>query len=150
MNLTEARTLREAHNAYVKRLARMTRGALAILEAIEMREHDQTHLLGGPVTRDELIAALVELRYPAAKRNEAIHVIGHDSHGFTACNFCHDDDGTHAGSLCECDRWPETACTVCGRMAAFHFSTTYTRGSSERPTLTAHTLLGHTYQGRIQ
>jgi hypothetical protein len=150
MNETQARTLREAHDAYVKRLSRRTLPALHGDYRNELAANGRQLLMGGPVTRDELISALAELRYPAAKLNEASHVIGHQARGWSACNFCHDDDGTHSGSLCECDRWAETACTVCGRMAAYHFSTTYTHGGTARPTLTDHGRLGHAYQGRIR
>lgn len=147
MNLTEARVLREAHNAYVKRISRMTRAQLRDAERADLADRGIVREYGGPVTRDELISALCELHYPAAKLNEAIHVIGHDTRDWPACNFCHDDDGLHAGHLCECDRWAETACTVCGRRAAFHFSTTHMR--AERPILTDHGMQGHLYQGRL-
>ena len=147
MNETEARTLREAHNAYVKRLSRQSRLALAVIYRDDLADQGRALVSGGPLTRDELISALCELHYPAAKLNEAGHVLYHDSHGYTACELCHDSDGTHDGHLCECNRWPETACLVCGRSAAFHYSSTY-RGD-QRPTLTPHDRLGHFYQGRI-
>lgn len=78
MNQTEARTLREGHNAYVKRLDRMTKAALAVEYRREMTEQGMTSLFGGPVSKEELIRALCELRYPIAKLNESIHVIAHD------------------------------------------------------------------------
>jgi hypothetical protein len=150
MNETEARTLREGHNAYVKRLSHMSRAALAELELQELRDRGIVRMMGGPVTRDEFIWSLCELRYPSTALNEAAHVIGHQARGWSACNFCHDDDGTHNGHLCECDRHTETDCTACGKMAAFHFSVTFgdcARG--ERPILTDHRRLGHAYQGRM-
>lgn len=147
MTDTQARTLREAHNAYIKQMARMPVAKLAAFYAADLADQGRQIVFGGPRTRDELMRALGELHYPAAKLNEAVHVTGHDTHGYTACNFCHDDDGTHNGSLCECDRHVETDCTVCGRMAAFHFSTTYHRGGDQRPTLRDHGMLGHEYQG---
>jgi hypothetical protein len=145
MTKDQATALRAAHNHEVKHLTRMTRHELA---AIEIQE-GPAHLLGGPVTKDQLIAAIIERRYPIARQNEAAHVIGHHSYKWTACNWCHDDDGTHAGHLCECDRHTETDCTTCGRMAAFHFSATYTDGLG-RPVLTDHGNMGHPYAGAMQ
>lgn len=87
MNQTEARTLREGHNAYVKRLDRMTRAALASEYRREMAEHGMQSLFGGPVSKEEFIRALCELRYPIVKLNEAIHVIAHDV-TWPDCPFC--------------------------------------------------------------
>jgi hypothetical protein len=144
MNETEARTLRAAADAYVRRMNAKSRAVLAQTYRDDMAELGRVTVFGGPVTRDELLSALVELHYPAAKQNEAIHVIGHQARGWSACNHCHDDDGTHDGHLCQCDRADETACTTCDQQAQFHFSTINTTG---RPILLDHGHLGHPYTG---
>jgi hypothetical protein len=136
-----ALALRAACNHDVRLLTSKTRHELA---AIELQE-GPTHLLGGPVTKDELIRAIIERRYPSARQNEAAHVIGHDTYRWTACNWCHGDDGTHGGHLCECDRHTETDCTTCGRMAAFHFTTRH----SDPPVLIDHGGMGHPYTGAM-
>ena len=143
MTRDEAAALRAAAGAEVRLLSRKSRHELA---AIEIQE-GPVHLLGGPVTKDELISAIIERRYPAARQNEATHVIGHPGRGWTACDFCHDDDGTHAGHPCECDRHGETDCTTCGRMAVFHF--TITRQQGGRWILTDHGNMGHPYTGAM-
>jgi hypothetical protein len=144
MNETEARTLREAHNAYVKRLSRMSRYNLEHAYRADLADRGRQVISGGPVSKDDLIAALCDLHYPVAKLNEATHTLYHTP-GATnsACELCHDDDGLHAGYLCECSRHRETDCASCGQMMAFHFSTTYTPG--DRPVLTEHGHLGHAY-----
>lgn len=78
MNETEARSLRTGHDAYVRRLDRMTKAAIAAEYRSEMRAAGRVSLFGGPVSKEEFLRALVELRYPLEKLNEAIHVIGHD------------------------------------------------------------------------
>jgi hypothetical protein len=143
MTKDQATALRAARNQEVKNLARKSRHELA---AIEINE-GPVHLLGGPVTKDELIAAIIERRYPIARQNEASHVIGHPGRGWTACDWCHDDDGTHAGHPCECGRHAETDCTTCGRMAVFHFSITRQQGG--RWSFTDHGNMGHLYTGAL-
>jgi hypothetical protein len=87
MNETEARTLREAHNAYVKRINRMSRAKLAELERQELADRGIIRVFGGPVTRDEFISSLCEIRYPITALNEASHVIAHDVF-WPDCEFC--------------------------------------------------------------
>lgn len=87
MNKTEAQTFREAWNAYVKRISRMSKVALRELYTSDLREQNMYSLYGGPVSKDELIGALTELHYPTEKLNEAIHVTAHDVI-WPDCQFC--------------------------------------------------------------
>jgi hypothetical protein len=145
MTKGQAHALRAAHASEARALTRMTRHELAVIERCDLAARDIERIMGGPASKDELIGAILEMRYPAARQNEAVHVLGHDSRGWSACNFCHDGDGTHDGHLCECDRRAETDCQVCGKMAAFHFSST--SQPSGRPVLTDHGHMGHAYVG---
>jgi hypothetical protein len=88
MNETEARTLREAHNAYVKRINRKTLPALKGDYRNDLADRGIIQAYGGPVSRDEVISALCELHYPIAKLNEAIHVIAHAGELWPDCPFC--------------------------------------------------------------
>lgn len=151
MNETEARMLREARRIYIRRIDTKSRAWLAEAYRADLADQGRQILFGGPSTRNELIAALVELHYPDAKMYEAIHITGHTARGFTACEHCHDDDGTHAGHLCDCERHADTDCTAPGCQhprAAFHFSTTH-MGPGRRPILHPHESLGHVYQGPL-
>lgn len=89
MNETQARTIREAHDGYVKSIYRKPKAALAQMYRSELADRGQYILFGGPSSKDELVSALVELRYPLAKMNESIHVLYHQD-GITndACEWC--------------------------------------------------------------
>ena len=89
MNETEARTLREAHDGYVKSIYRKPKAQLAALYRDEQAARGIQTLYGGPASKDELISALTELRYPLAKMNESIHVLYHGG-GIVndACDQC--------------------------------------------------------------
>ena len=78
MSELQARTIREARDGYVQSLSRKTKAALG-----------REILFGGPASKTELITALVELRYPLAKLNEAIHVLYHSAEfPNDACEHC--------------------------------------------------------------
>ena len=105
MNETQARTLREAHDGYVKSVNRKPKAQLAIMYRAELADRGTQLLYGGPASKDELINALVELRYPLAKMNESIHVLYHvDGITNDVCEHCKADmdsdpavrpDGSH-------------------------------------------------------
>jgi hypothetical protein len=82
------------HGAYLRRLSNMTRKQLKEEYAGEV-----TVLAGGPRTRDELISALNQIRYPAAERSMWQHVLYHETAGWSACPYCH----PHDGERCECE-----------------------------------------------
>jgi hypothetical protein len=100
MNETEARELRQGHDGYVRSLYRKPKTELASLYRQELAARGRTSLYGGPGSKDELVNALVFLRYPIDQLNESIHVLHHqDSNGWTACQWCH----PHGGAACECE-----------------------------------------------
>jgi hypothetical protein len=89
VNELQARVIREAHDSYVKSIYRKPKAALAQMYRSELAAQGRTILYGGPGSKDELISALVELRYPLAKMNESIHVLYHRD-GLTndVCEWC--------------------------------------------------------------
>ena len=88
MTETEARTLREAASAAVRRYSRMTRAQLRAENTAAQEAAGIQHLHGGPVTKDELVADTLELRgYGVARLNEATHVVGHDV-VWPDCRWC--------------------------------------------------------------
>ena len=89
MNELQARTFREAHDGYVRSIYRKPKATLAAMYRDELADQGKQILFGGPGSKDELISALTELRYPLAKLNESIHVLYHDSEVVNeACEFC--------------------------------------------------------------
>ena len=89
MSELQARTIREARDGYVQSLSRKTKAALAALHREELAALGREILFGGPASKTELITALVELRYPLAKLNEAIHVLYHSAEfPNDACEHC--------------------------------------------------------------
>lgn len=89
MNETQARTLREAHDGYVRSIYRKPKTQLAAMYRDEQAAHGIQTLYGGPATKDELVSALTELRYPLARMNESVHVLYHTA-GIVndACDHC--------------------------------------------------------------
>jgi hypothetical protein len=89
MNETQARTIRIAHDGYVKTIYRKPKTTLAHMYREELAARGQYNLFGGPASKDELISALVELRYPLASMNESVHVLYHvDGISNDACDQC--------------------------------------------------------------
>ena len=89
VNETQARTIREAHDGYVRSIYRKPKATLAQMYRSELADRGTYSLYGGPVSKDELISALVELCYPLAKMNESVHVLYHRD-GITndVCEWC--------------------------------------------------------------
>jgi hypothetical protein len=89
MNETQARIIREAHDGYVQSIYRKPRTTLAHMYRQELADRGREILYGGPASKDELISALTELRYPLASMNESVHVLYHRD-GITndACEQC--------------------------------------------------------------
>lgn len=85
MNETQARVFREAHDHYVKTISRKSKTQLVTLTDQEMTVYGGTRHW----SKDELVSALVELRYPLAKLNESIHVLYHvDGITNDVCEWC--------------------------------------------------------------
>jgi hypothetical protein len=89
MNETQARTIREAHDSYVKSIYRKTKNQLTIMYAEELADRGMYLAYGGPASKDELVSALTELRYPLASMNESVHVLYHvDGITSDVCEQC--------------------------------------------------------------
>jgi hypothetical protein len=89
MNETQARTIREAHDGYVKSIYRKHLTTLAHMYRQELTARGMYLAYGGPASKDELISALVELRYPLASMNESVHVLYHvDGITSDVCEQC--------------------------------------------------------------
>jgi hypothetical protein len=89
VNETQARTIREAHDYYVKSIYRKPKATLAHMYRRELYARGIIPVYGGPASKDELIAALTELRYPLAAMNLSVHVLYHRD-GITndICEHC--------------------------------------------------------------
>lgn len=74
MTRDEARALITAHDDCARAVWRMSRARLAALYRAELAKHGRELLYGGPVSRDELTNAIVDLRYPLDRMNEARQV----------------------------------------------------------------------------
>ena len=89
MNQDQALILREAANAYAKSIYRKSRHELAGLYRAELADRGQYLAFGGPVSKDEYVSALMQLRYPVAKMNESVHVLYHvDGITNDICEHC--------------------------------------------------------------
>ena len=88
MTGAEGKDLRERHGRTAKLLSRMSRDDLAALHRTALRERGTILLHGGPQSKDELIGALLELDFPAARMNEASHVLHHQDLNWPACEWC--------------------------------------------------------------
>jgi hypothetical protein len=88
MDIAEATAYRAAWNTEVKRLTRMSKSALAIEHRDALASQGAT-LIYGQYSKDELIRAVLGIRYPTAKLNEATHVVAHKpGEAWSACEWC--------------------------------------------------------------
>jgi hypothetical protein len=92
----EARMFRTAHDIFIKRINRMTVSALRVEYAAELADRGREILYGGPSSKQELIAALGQLRYPADRFNMTTHVLYHQGAVWSACAWCGGADATDA------------------------------------------------------
>ena len=89
MTPDEAHAYRAAHDAEVKALAKMTRAQLATLETAGLRDAGQVRIMGGPASKDELIRAIIDRKYPREQMNLASHVLYHKpGERWSACQIC--------------------------------------------------------------
>lgn len=116
MNETQARTFFEARSHYTQDISRKTKLQLTLAYHDELRAHGQAILFGGPATKTELISVLVEMRYPLARMNEAIHVLYHtDGIVNEVCAYCNPDPCPVCGELDGCTWNPTFGAIVNGR-----------------------------------
>ena len=92
MTPEQARQFRAARDYDARTLGRTSKAALAALYHTTLRRHGIESIYGGPVGKDELVAAILDLRYPLDQLNEAIHVLWHqpDKPGeiWDGCEHC--------------------------------------------------------------
>jgi len=99
MDKAEAAQFRRDHDDYARYLAKQTRAALAAAYRHQLASQGMTLLGGGPGSKDELTAAIMNLRFPINQLNQSIHVLYHaPGETWSACEWCH----PHAGATCEC------------------------------------------------
>lgn len=89
MTTAEAQQFLQDHDNYARAISRQPKAALADLYRRELAAAGIHLLYGGPASKDELISALVGLRFPLGKLNESVHVL-HHTDGITSdvCEFC--------------------------------------------------------------
>ena len=83
----EARMFREAASVSVNRLNRMSKAALAAEHTAILADQGMTSVYGGPRSKDELISAIMNLRYPVARLNMTTHVLYHQLPS-EVCEWC--------------------------------------------------------------
>ena len=90
MTRDQASALRTAHDTDAKLLNSKTKAELVAIERSELAAAGRTRAYGGPVTRQEYLSAILNLRYPITRLNEAIHVLHHQPGivGSSACQWC--------------------------------------------------------------
>lgn len=89
MTPAEAQQFRQDHDSYARAIWRKPKGTLAALYRQELAAAGRQLLYGGPVSKDELANALVDLRFPLGKLNESVHVLHHtDGIISDVCEFC--------------------------------------------------------------
>ena len=114
MTTQQAENFLARHDADARIFTRMTKTALSDLLAARYRAEGTILVTGGPVSKDELINALLGRDYPVDKLNEAIHASYHltGRGGSSACEYCH----PHDGGRCDCS--PKALEALTARMAA--------------------------------
>jgi hypothetical protein len=102
VNELQARTIHKAYDSYVKSIHRQTKAQLADAYRGELADRGQILAYGGPASKDELISALIELRYPRAMMNETIHVLYHQDFISSVCAYCNPDPCPVCGAIDAC------------------------------------------------
>lgn len=119
MNETQARTLIEARSGYTQTISRKTANVLRIMFREDQAERGMQTLFGGPVTKQELISALVELHYPLTKLNEATHVLYHSAEfPNEACPWCDPHPCPQCGAIDTCTYTVGGSSVINGRHSA--------------------------------
>src|SRR5487761_1129592 len=100
MTEAQARIFREAWNAAAKRYSRMSKAQLQAEDAAALADAGMQRIYGGPASKDELIADILNPRgYTTARLNETTHVLYHGpGEAWSACDWCH----PHQGAPCDC------------------------------------------------
>ena len=89
MTPEQARQFRAARDYDARTLDRTSKTALAGLYRTTLRRHGIESVYGGPASKDELAAAILDLRYPLERLNLASHVLFHQpGEDWSACEHC--------------------------------------------------------------
>jgi hypothetical protein len=88
MSKTAAELFQREHDASARTLTRMTKTALRSRFINDLAEDGMQSLSVNNYSKDELISAILNLSFPIAKLNEAIHVRYHDEWKNDACDYC--------------------------------------------------------------
>jgi hypothetical protein len=81
------RYLRE-HDKRAKMLTRASAASLRQVYRDTLADFGTVSVIGGPVSKDELVNAILGLEYPPANLNEAIHLMYHEGAVWDACEWC--------------------------------------------------------------
>lgn len=86
----QAKEFMLSYQSEVRYLSRMSAKDLRVVHARHMTANGMTSIFGGPVSKDELITAILELNGMGVdKINEATHVLYHSADmPNTACKTC--------------------------------------------------------------
>jgi hypothetical protein len=109
MDREHAAALIAAHDTDVRLLSRKPKYELVAIEAMELRAAGMERLFGGPVSKDEFLSSILDLRFPRERQDEARHVLHHTPGevGSTACQFCVCQvTWVDGGFLIQCDQAP--------------------------------------------
>ncbi len=88
MDRVQAQEFMDGWNAEIRSLSRRRRSDLELIERSHLRAAGIQRISGGPRSKDELITAILEYRYPSKRHSEALHVLNDGNCG-SACRFCH-------------------------------------------------------------
>jgi len=108
MDREHAAALIAAHDADVRLLSRKPKYELVAIETMELRAAGMERLFGGPVSKDEFLSSILDLRFPRERQDEARHVLGHlPDEVWSACQFCVCQvQWVDGGFLVQCDQAP--------------------------------------------
>lgn len=89
MTRDQAAALRGAWDADARLLSRKPRHELAAIHRSELAARGGQILTGGPVSKSELLTAILNLRFPPERQHEAIHTLHHQpGENWSACQWC--------------------------------------------------------------
>lgn len=113
MTTDQAKATIAAYETDFGMLYRKAKHELVAIERSELAALGIQRAFGGPVTKEEFLSSVLELRHPSSRMDEARHVLYHDwpGAGSSGCPFCicqathTTTDGAHR-YLEQCTRQP--------------------------------------------
>jgi hypothetical protein len=108
MDREHAAALIAAYDTDVRLLSRKPKYELVAIETMELRAAGMERCFGGPVSKDEFLNSILDLRFPRERMDEARHVAGHEpGEVWSACQFCVcQAQWVSGGFLIQCDGRP--------------------------------------------